>query len=177
MLNSELRSARAELDKMERNKSRAAPPPRLSYYAPHLAASMHPHYYHPYPYAYSQPFTTSSIVPQSLPMVPAYTPLSGSVPVQLPDTSLPVLASLGIVPVPVASLPAPDQPQPPAGLRGKAANGTILSLQINVAVLQPGQINGLATLLSTLMRSGGTSSETFSSQGNPSSSGSASLAI
>jgi hypothetical protein len=163
LLNSELRSARADLDKIEREKRLSAYPPRPAYYITH---PIQPQFYRPYPYTFSQPYgapshqpqqrlaTAPSTAPRPIPPAPAYAPPSGPVPVQLPVTSLPVLANLGIVPVPVASLPPPDQPQPAAVLLGTNPNGTTLSMQINVSLLQPGQMTGLAVILSTLMRGG-----------------------
>ncbi|KAF7964646.1 hypothetical protein HWV62_4517, partial [Athelia sp. TMB] len=63
--------------------------------------------------------------------------------------------ALGIVPVPASSLPPADQPQPLAILRGSTSNGTMLSLEINVSLLQSAQMNGLALVLNSLMNRGG----------------------
>ena len=68
--------------------------------------------------------------------------------------SLPALHALGILPVPAASLPPADQPQPPAVMRGSSTNGTMLSLEINVSLLQQAQMSGLAMVLNSLMSRG-----------------------
>lgn len=73
---------------------------------------------------------------------------------QLPVTSLSALHALGIVPIPAASVPPPDQPQPAAVLKGSTSNGTMLSLDINVSLLQSAQMSGLAILLNSLMSRG-----------------------
>ena len=70
---------------------------------------------------------------------------------QLPVASLPALHALGIVPVPATSLPPEGQPQPAAVLRGCTANGAILSLEINVSLLQSAQMGGLAMMLNSLV--------------------------
>lgn len=122
--------------------------------------AVHPHYYRPYPYAYAQPYgaamqssiSTFSISPsgQSDNYAP-YQQSTGAIPVQLPVASLPALHALGIIPVPAGSLPPDGQPQPPAVLRGSSANGTMLSLEINVSLLQSVQMSGLAIVLNSLM--------------------------
>jgi len=76
-------------------------------------------------------------------------PSTCTIPVQLPVASLPALHALGILPV--SSLPLSDHPQPPAVMRGSSANGTMLNLEINVSLLQPAQVNGLATVVSSFM--------------------------
>ncbi|EGN99881.1 hypothetical protein SERLA73DRAFT_106745 [Serpula lacrymans var. lacrymans S7.3] len=160
-ISSELRNARAELDKIQREKRMATmPPPRPSYF-PQTSQTQ---YYRTYPYAYTQPYggaqtaTTSfstSTFSTSLSSPSTYTPSSTSaIPVQLPVASLSALNALGIVPVPATSLPASDQPQPPAVLRGSTSNGTMLSLEINVSLLQSAQMSGLAMLLNSLMSRG-----------------------
>ena len=83
-----------------------------------------------------------------------YRPSTASIPVQIPVGSLPALQALGIVPVAASSLPPPDQPQPLAVLRGSTSNGTMLSLEINVSLLQSAQMNGLAIVLNSLMARG-----------------------
>ncbi|KAJ6499956.1 hypothetical protein C8R47DRAFT_1109753 [Mycena vitilis] len=149
LLGSEIRAARAELDKIEREK-RAA---RMQAPAP----APQPQYYRAYPpYAYQQqPYSTTPVF--SVP--PAATtgngnqqlyPAGTAIPVQLPVSSLPALHAIGIQPVAATTL-TPGTAQPPAVLRGASADGTTLSLEINVSLLQPGQMNGLAIVLNSLM--------------------------
>ena len=163
----ELRSARNELDALQREKRVATNVPvgtfRPTYYP--QASEAQAQYYRTYPYAYTQPYTNSSqgTAASSFYSAPASAPSAASgttsvspsaIPVQLPVSSLSALHALGIVPIPAASLPPPDQPQPPAVLRGSTSNGTILSLEINVSLLQSPQVSGLAYLLNTLMSRG-----------------------
>ncbi|KAH7888746.1 hypothetical protein F5I97DRAFT_744870 [Phlebopus sp. FC_14] len=166
-INAELRSARNELDAIQREKraSAAAQPTVTTFrptYYPQVAQSQ---YYRAYPNAYTQPYsagtqgaTTSAFY--STPSTPAtagstsYTPSPGAIPVQLPVTSLSALHALGIVPVPVTSVPPADQPQPAAVLKGSTSNGAMLSLEINVSLLQSAQMSGLAILLNSLMSRG-----------------------
>ncbi|KAF8633323.1 hypothetical protein AX17_004496 [Amanita inopinata Kibby_2008] len=165
-LNNELRSARSELDKLEKDKRAIANASRATSMQ---NAYMHAQYYRSYPYTYAQPYGASPAVPSSsistfsvAPSIP--TPMNtgvpyqagAAIPVQLPVASLPALHALGIVPVPASSLPPEGQVQPPAVLRGSTANGTMLSLEINVSLLQSAQMSGLAMVLNSLMsRSGG----------------------
>ncbi|KAF8070500.1 hypothetical protein FPV67DRAFT_1487625 [Lyophyllum atratum] len=161
LLNNELRTARAELERREKEKRAAASSARTMYYgsAPSTSASSIPvQYYRPYPYAYTQvygtPTQTSSTSTFSVsPAPPAHhASTQSAIPVQLPVASLPALHALGIVPIPAASLPLPDgHPQPPAVLRGSTSNGTMLSLEINVSLLQSAQMSGLAMVLNSLM--------------------------
>jgi hypothetical protein len=161
-LSNELRTLRAESERIEREKRIAANSARMVYYTPRPPgpnANVQPQYYRGYPYAYTQaygvqvqpsptsPFAASSTTPST------YTPYvpSGAIPVQLPVASLPALHALGIIPVPIASLPPDGHPQPPAVLRGSTSNGSMLSLEINVSLLQPVQMSGLATVLNSLM--------------------------
>ena len=161
-LNTELRKVRAELDKIEREKRLAANPPRSTYISPHPASSAQPQYYRGYPYTHAQPYgapaqsNSTSTFSVSAPPSSNYAPyLSGAaIPVQLPVASLPALHALGIVPIPATSLPPEGQPQPPAVLRGSTANGTMLSLEINVSLLQNAQMSGLAMVLNSLMSRG-----------------------
>jgi len=134
-----------QLDKVERDKRATARPP---YYPVQPAP-----YYRSLQYAYPQAYGSLMQVtpPPSATVVP---PPPGSIPVQLPVTSLPALHALGILPVPAATLPPPDQPQPPAVMRGSSANGTMLSLEINVSLLQQAQMSGLAMVLNSLMSRG-----------------------
>ncbi|KAJ6625583.1 hypothetical protein B0H10DRAFT_2002040 [Mycena sp. CBHHK59/15] len=147
-LNSEIRAARADLDKIEREKraanARLQPPTPVP----------QPQYYRAYPYPYPQQpygqhggFSLPATAPgSSYPQYPANT----AIPVQLPVSSLPALHALGIQPVAATSL-TPGAAQPPAVLRGSSANGTMLSLEINVSLLQSAQMSGLAMVLNSLM--------------------------
>jgi len=172
VVSSDLRSARNELDAIQREKraastATAAHPTvttfRPAYYPPATSSQ----YYRTYSYAYTQPYSTATqgtatstgySAPSTTSQLPgtstSYTPSTSPIPVQLPITSLSALHALGIVPVPAASLPPPDQPQPPAVLKGSTSNGTMLSLDINVSLLQSAQMNGLAIILNSLMSRG-----------------------
>ncbi|KAJ4467941.1 hypothetical protein C8J55DRAFT_207454 [Lentinula edodes] len=180
-LNAELRAARSEYDRLERQKRATSNPPppttasRTSFYtAPTQSAVANGQsaYYRPYPYTYTSTFGTSSPVqaaaatpifsvassatstpPQaniSTVPPPATYPTTSAIPVQLPIAFMPALNRLGIIPVPTGSVSA-GQPQPPAVLRGSSSNGTVLNLEINVAMLQPSQMSGLAVILNSLM--------------------------
>ncbi|KAI6149980.1 hypothetical protein EDD17DRAFT_1642453 [Pisolithus thermaeus] len=177
-VSSELRSARNELDAIQREKRAASQPTvtkfRSTYYPQASGSSQ---YYRSYAYAYTQPYsasvsgattstfyttpsirtTTSTTTTSS--GAPSYAPSGGAIPVQLPVTSLAALHALGIVPVSAASLPPPDQPQPAAILKGSTSNGTMLSLDINVSLLQSSQMSGLALLLNSLMSRGASSGQ------------------
>ncbi|TFY72906.1 hypothetical protein EVG20_g55, partial [Dentipellis fragilis] len=84
---------------------------------------------------------------------PSLPPPPGAIPVQLPVSSLPALHALGIVPVPANSVSrGPGQAPPPAVLLGSSANGTMLSLEINLSLLQSAQMSGLALVLNSIMR-------------------------
>lgn len=159
-LSNELRSARAEKDKLDREKRAASvQTPRSATYSTFSQTQ----YYRGYPYSYPQPYSgapSQPATPMSVYPTPAasftnYQPSTASVPVQIPVGSLPALQALGIVPVPASSLPPADQPQPLAVLRGSTSNGTMLSLEINVSLLQSAQMNGLALVLNSLMSRGG----------------------
>jgi hypothetical protein len=163
----ELRGARNELDALQREKRVAANVPVGTFRPAYYSQTSEAQYYRTYPYAYTQPYTNSSqgttassfySAPSSAPSTtsPTTSVLPGAIPVQVPVSSLAALHALGIVPIPVASLPPPDQPQPPAVLRGSTSNGTILSLEINVSLLQSPQVSGLAYLLNTMMSRGAT---------------------
>ncbi|KAI6119862.1 hypothetical protein EDD16DRAFT_1479769 [Pisolithus croceorrhizus] len=174
-VSSELRSARNELDVIQREKRAASQPTvtkfRSTYYPQASGSSQ---YYRSYAYAYTQPYsanmsgaTTSTFytAPSTRTTTttssgaPSYAPSGGAIPVQLPVTSLAALHALGIVPVSAASLPPPDQPQPAAILKGSTSNGTMLSLDINVSLLQSSQMSGLALLLNSLMSRGASSGQ------------------
>lgn len=121
--------------------------------------NLQPQYYRGYPYTSAQVYgnTPPTSASPTIPQPPTastnyslYQP-SGAIPVQLPVASLPALHALGIVPVPATSLPLEGQPQPAAVLRGCTANGAILSLEINVSLLQSAQMSGLAMMLNSLV--------------------------
>jgi len=76
----------------------------------------------------------------------------GPVPLQLPASTLPKLNQLGIYPVPSGTSPA--TPAPAAVLLGTLAGGTTLSLEINLAALQPAQMTGLAEMLTAIAKPG-----------------------
>ncbi|KZP34615.1 hypothetical protein FIBSPDRAFT_1035611 [Athelia psychrophila] len=161
-LSNDLRSARTEKDKVDREK-KVASMQQNSRQSP-FTTFPQTQYYRGYSYAYpqatngppNQPTATQvSSYPGSSAPFSNYQPSSASVPVQIPVGSLPALQALGIVPVPASSLPPADQPQPLAILRGSTSNGTMLSLEINVSLLQSAQMNGLALVLNSLMNRGG----------------------
>ncbi|EIW82917.1 hypothetical protein CONPUDRAFT_101388 [Coniophora puteana RWD-64-598 SS2] len=178
-LSSELRNARTELDMKQREKRLAQQQTfRPSFYPQPSQAQYYRSYPYAYtqPYAAAAPlYTTMSAVP---PTPTASSPTSATtstlgtplhtapptpvsyaqthvtrtaIPVQLPANSLSALHALGIVPVPAANLPPPDQPQPPAVLKETTQNGTMLSLEINISLLQSAQMSGLAILLNSIM--------------------------
>ena len=137
-------------------------------------SNLQPQYYRGYPYAYAQAYgnTAPASASPTLPQPPTtstnyslYQP-SGAIPVQLPVASLPALHALGIVPVPATSLPLEGQPQPAAVLRGCTANGAILSLEINVSLLQSTQMSGLAMMLNSLVTRSNAATSTPTSVGN-----------
>jgi hypothetical protein len=171
-LNNELRTARTELDKIEKDKRAIASASRAT-----TMQNAYAHYYRSYPYAYAQPYGASASVPPSsmstfsvAPTVPspvtAPYQAGAAIPVQLPVASLPALHALGIVPVPASSLPE-GQPQPPAVLRGSTSNGTMLSLEINVSLLQSAQMSGLAMVLNSLMSRGSVGTSTGATSQSP----------
>jgi len=95
-------------------------------------------------------------------------PASVAIPLQIPVTALPALQAIGILPVPKASLPPPSEPQPAAVLIGTTNNGSMLSLEINAALLQGPQMSGLAVLLSDLVKtSGSTNPSANGTSGKP----------
>jgi len=171
-VSSELRNARNELDAIQREKRAASDPTsthatvttfRPTYYTQATPSQ----YYRTYSYAYTHQYSTGAqgtstlystpvAIPQMTTGTTNYTPSMSPIPVQLPVTSLSALHALGIVPVPAASVPPPDQPQPAAVLKGSTSNGAMLSLEINVSLLQSAQMSGLAILLNSLMSRGGT---------------------
>lgn len=178
-LGNELRVARTESERIEREKRAAASSARTTHFASSPQAAMsnlQAQYYRGYPYAYASAYgnATPTSASSTLPQPPTtstnyslYQP-TGAIPVQLPVASLPALHALGIVPVPATSLPLEGQPPPAAVLRGCTANGAILSLEINVSLLQSAQMSGLAMMLNSLVaRSNATSTQVV---GNPSNS-------
>lgn len=178
VVSSALRTARNELDAVQREKRLASQPTVTTFRSTYYPQGQSQHY-RPYAYAYTQPYThsapgattstlystqaaSSSTVASAgtaPPNAANYTPSGVPIPVQLPVTSLAALHALGIVPVPIASLPPPDQPQPAAVLKGSTSNGTMLSLDINVSLLQSSQMSGLALLLNSLMSRGASSGQ------------------
>ncbi|PPQ67255.1 hypothetical protein CVT25_005839 [Psilocybe cyanescens] len=169
-LGNELRTARNEAERLEREKRANNNMARMSHFSatPQAAVpTLQAQYYRGYPYAYTQAYgsaapptiSTFSIAPATPPnYAPSQT--SAAIPVQLPVASLPALHALGIIPVPAASLPPEGQQQPPAVLRGSTANGTILSLEINVSLLQSTQMSGLAMVLNSLVTRNNTAGST-----------------
>lgn len=157
-LGNELRVARSESERIEREKRAATSSARTTHFTS-TPSNLQPQYYRGYSYAYAQAYgnaaptsasPTASQVPTTSTNYSLYQP-TGAIPVQLPVALLPALHALGIVPVPATSLPPEGQPQPAAVLRGCTANGAILSLEINVALLQSAQMSGLAMMLNSLV--------------------------
>lgn len=169
-VSSDLRNARNELDAIQREKRAASTAtsahPTITTFRPTYYTQTTPsQYYRTYSYAYTQQYNTATqgtstfysvppAVPQTTAGAASYTPSTGPIPVQLPVTSLSALHALGIIPVPAASVPPLDQPQPAAVLKGSTSNGTMLSLEINVSLLHSAQMSGLAILLNSLMSRG-----------------------
>ncbi|KAG6888245.1 hypothetical protein C0995_009558 [Termitomyces sp. Mi166 len=163
LLSNELRIARAEHERREKERRLAAHAARPVYYGPGpvptaAATAVPAQYYRGYPYAYAQVYgastqasSTSTFPVSPTPLVSSQVPTQSAIPVQLPVASLPALHALGIIPVPAASLPVDGQSQPAAILRGSTSNGTMLSLEINVSSLQSAQMSGLAMVLNSLM--------------------------
>ena len=157
-LGNELRVARSESERLEREKRAATGSARTTHFTS-TPSNLQPQYYRGYSYAYAQAYgnaaptsasPTASQAPTTSTNYSLYQP-TGAIPVQLPVALLPALHALGIVPVPATSLPPEGQPQPAAVLRGCTANGAILSLEINVALLQSAQMSGLAMMLNSLV--------------------------
>jgi hypothetical protein len=156
-LGNELRVARSESERIEREKRAATGSSRTHFTS--TPSNLQPQYYRGYSYAYAQAYgnaaptsasPTASQAPTTSTNYSLYQP-TGAIPVQLPVALLPALHALGIVPVSATSLPPEGQPQPAAVLRGCTANGAILSLEINVALLQSTQMSGLAMMLNSLV--------------------------
>ncbi|KAG6820746.1 hypothetical protein H0H93_012392 [Arthromyces matolae] len=164
VLSNELRTARAEQERRDKEKRLAATyhnAGRPLYYPGAINATaatpLQAQYYRGYPYAYTQvygtPAQTTPTPTFAVPPPPLVTPtpVQSAIPVQLPVASLPALHALGIIPVPASSVSSDGQPQPAAVLRGSTSNGTMLSLEINVSSLQSAQMSGLAMVLNSLM--------------------------
>ncbi|KAF5354711.1 hypothetical protein D9756_005340 [Leucocoprinus leucothites] len=165
LLSNELKVARSDLERLEREKRAATTNAARTQYTAAATATPTPtistiqaQYYRPYPYAYTQaygtaippPTTTTFQVNPPPPPAPTNNRANTAIPVQLPVASLPALHALGIHPVPAVSV-AEGQTPPPAVLRGSTANGTMLMLEINVSLLQSAQMSGLAMVLNSLM--------------------------
>lgn len=188
-LNADVRAARSELERLQRQKRAAEQAQqRATYYmtpATFSAQSGQASYYRTYPYGYAQAYAPSAIPPGSVSTfsvqasptpsnatasasasssatasnsgtattssgtVPGV-PHTGAIPVQLPVAFLPALHSAGIVPVSSSAVSA-GQPPPAALLKGQSQNGTVLQLEINVGLLQPHQMSGLAMILNSLV--------------------------
>ncbi|EKM81009.1 hypothetical protein AGABI1DRAFT_112712, partial [Agaricus bisporus var. burnettii JB137-S8] len=140
LLSNELKVARTELERLEREKRAPGATATRTVYAtaPAMAAAQ-AQYYRTYPYAYTQaygapmppPTTTTFHVSPPPPTTNPNRP-NTAIPVQLPVASLPALHALGIHPVPASSIVEGSDQTPPAVLRGSTANGTMLTLEINV---------------------------------------------
>lgn len=159
LLSNELKAARGELERLEREKraTTATTAARTQYTPAPVMSTLQAQYYRPYPYAFTQaygapipPPATSTFQVSPSPPTPNQARANTAIPVQLPVASLPALHALGIHPVPVSSV-TEGQPPPPAVLRGSTANGTMLTLEINVSLLQSAQMSGLAMVLNSLM--------------------------
>lgn len=184
-LNAQLRAARAELEKYNREhrpqtaQTTARPTlpvtsttysytPQYRHYAypyaqygsnytqvyPGFTTTTPPTTQYQYPAATTGPATgtntpsqTTSTQTQTPPTSEA---LSKPVSLSLPISSLPALHALGIMPVSSLSVPPPGQPQPQAILRGTTANGTMLSLEVNIGLLQATQVSGLALIINAI---------------------------
>ena len=192
-LNAQLRAARAELEKYNREHrpqvAQTTARPTLPFTS--TTYSYTPQYRHyTYPYAQYQSnytqvypgFTTPSTPQYQYPVVTtpvtisatgtttstpqtattqgqtsSTTPtnttsdaLSKPVSLSLPISSLPALHALGIMPVSSLAVPPPSQPQPQAVLKGTTANGTMLSLEVNIGQLQATQVSGLALIINAI---------------------------
>ncbi|KAJ7072268.1 hypothetical protein C8F01DRAFT_237617 [Mycena amicta] len=130
-LTSQLRLAKAELERIEREKRARLPqpPPQTTYQRT----------YPPYSYV-QQPY--GQTVFSAAPAVPSAGPII--IPIQLQRKMLPTLHAMNIYPVDAASIP-PGAPQPPAILRSTSEDGETLNVEINSQLLQT--VAGLATTL------------------------------
>lgn len=98
----------------------------------------------------SKTATSQTQTPSTTSTTPASDALSKPVSLSLPISSLPALHALGIMPVSSLSVPPQGQPQPQAILRGTTANGTMLSLEVNIGQLQATQVSGLALIINAI---------------------------
>ncbi|KAG7098616.1 hypothetical protein E1B28_000538 [Marasmius oreades] len=118
-LNSELRAARAELERLERAKRAASSTPRHSYYpsaVPTSVPTAPTAYYRAYPYAYAQAYGTALATPPSIstfaitPTAAAAAPVSTSHSAQAPvhGSSAPTTSTLvpAAIPAPTAASPS-----------------------------------------------------------------------
>ncbi|KAK7057143.1 chloride channel protein [Favolaschia claudopus] len=119
LLNSELRAARAELERRRAANPRPQPPVNAQQYY-RFAYAQPQHTYNP-SFASSIPPTTPSSNPNPTPYPP-----NPPILVTLPVASLPSLQALGIIPVASTSL-VPGAPPPPAVLRETSADGSALT--------------------------------------------------
>ncbi|KAG9221076.1 hypothetical protein CCMSSC00406_0005485 [Pleurotus cornucopiae] len=117
-LNAELRTARGELDKIERERRAAnPPPPRTSYYnSPTIPSStLQSQWYRPYPYAYSQPYTTVST-----PMNITYTTPVTSAAFATPAPTTAAAATTPATTTSATTTTAAPSPSLPASTAGKS---------------------------------------------------------
>lgn len=190
-LNAQLRAARAELEKYNREHKpqtvQTTARPTLPFTS--TTYSYTPQYRHyTYPYAQYQSnytqvypgFATPSTTQYQYPVVTTPVTVSAAgtstaqtattqaqtqpttsttttsdallkpVSISLPISSLPALHALGIMPVSSLAVPPPGQPQPQAILKGTTANGTMLSLDVNIGQLQATQVSGLALIINAI---------------------------
>ncbi|TFK54437.1 hypothetical protein OE88DRAFT_1733096 [Heliocybe sulcata] len=166
--------------RMQSLQSRSASNPGQSHTKAQSTQYIHHYRPYPYPYTstYTQPYTQQyGASPAAAVPAPVYSPappqpsaapttsaqtagtpsasttVSSSVPVQvqLPVSSLPDLARIGITPVPASSV-VPGQPPPAAILQSYV--GGLVYLDVNVSLLQPAQMSGLTVLLHTIINRG-----------------------
>ncbi|KAL0956552.1 hypothetical protein HGRIS_002689 [Hohenbuehelia grisea] len=155
-VNSELRNARTELEKVERERRIAtSAAARTSYYPAHVTASPNIQWYQPYPYAFAQPYTpptqTATPVATAAPTatMTTYAPAGGTnvtpvpvaTPVVVPSTSAPSAPSPAAPSVP-ATTPIPVQ-LPVISLPALHALGIV---PVPAAAVQPGQPPPVAVL-------------------------------
>jgi hypothetical protein len=173
LLSNELKVARSELERLERERrTPVATATRAPYATAPTMTAVQAQYYRTYPYAYTQAYGAHMPPPTTTTFHVHPPPTTGqnrpntAIPVQLPVASLPALHALGIHPVPATSIVEGADPTPPAVLRGSTANGTMLTLEINVSLLQSAQMSGLAMVLNSLMsRTGAMASPNVLSRG------------
>ncbi|KAF7321607.1 Chloride channel protein [Mycena kentingensis (nom. inval.)] len=124
-LQAELKLLRADLDRLQRAKQAQLHPPvqpTTTYYQ-----SAYPTTYNQQQFGQAVPTPAPSA---GVPGVPGTL-----VPVNLNAAMLPTLHALGIRPIEVGSIP-PGAPQPPAILRSRSQDGTMLNLEIDHRILQ-----------------------------------------